>query len=101
VEIKLPDRDAVEETLIWIDELDPPYCRVSWSYFPYQNPTRVRHKAEALMRLYAAGQHRCKHCGDLIEPWRRLDARYCCEGCRKAAARRRRSERLSTMQERP
>lgn len=95
----MSDRDPVEETLIWIEELQPPHCRMSWSYFPYQNPTRVRRKTEALGCLYASGRHRCAHCGDPIEPWRRLDARYCCEPCRKAAARQRRAARLSCFQE--
>ncbi len=91
----MSDRDPIEETLIWIDDLDPPHVRLSWSYFVYQNSTRVKRKAAVLARLYARGLHFCDHCGDVIQPWRRIDARYCCEPCRKAAARQRRVERLS------
>lgn len=31
----------------------------------------------------------CQWCGDPVPEFRRADARYCCEGCRKRAARKR------------
>ena len=32
----------------------------------------------------------CSWCRDPVPIWRRADARFCCEGCRKKAARQRR-----------
>jgi hypothetical protein len=36
---------------------------------------------------------RCLWCRDDLQAWRRADAQYCCEGCRKRAARARRVSR--------
>lgn len=80
-----------DDVLIWIDELDPPYCRITWSTYPHQNDTRTRRKVERLCRLYGAGRHTCQRCGELIAPYKRLDARYCTEACRKAQGRERRA----------
>lgn len=33
----------------------------------------------------------CHACGDLVPEYRRADARYCCEGCRKRHSRTRRN----------
>lgn len=35
----------------------------------------------------------CWWCGGEVPEYRRADARYCCEGCRKRAARQRRESR--------
>ena len=82
-----------EMILIDLDELSPPYCRVTHSTYPGQNPTRAKRKAITLANLYASGKHTCAHCGDLIPTYKRLDSKYCSEACRKAAARLRRKAR--------
>lgn len=83
-----------EECTISIEELDPPYVRLTWAYYSWQNQTRIRKRAERLVNNYARGWN-CLRCGQTIDPWKRVDARYCCESCRKMAARdrRRRSSR--------
>ena len=48
--------------------------------------------ADKATRLHIDGWA-CRQCCAPIPMYRRADARYCCEGCRKLAARRRRAER--------
>jgi hypothetical protein len=79
--------------LIWIEELDPPRVSLSWSYFPWQNQTLIRRRVEKLVRKYARGWH-CHYCGDLMPVWKRIDAIYCSESCRKMAAHKRRAIRV-------
>ena len=47
----------------------------------------------AIRRNIIASGWRCLWCGDPVPLYRRADARYCCEGCRKRAARERRMVR--------
>ncbi len=80
----MTDRDFMR---ISIDRLDPP--RLSYNVFRWQNATRIGKRVEQLARNYARGWH-CLHCGELMPVWKRIDATYCKEGCRKMAARKRR-----------
>ena len=82
----MPDR---ESTLIWIEELDPPHVSLTWSSYPWQNSTHIKRRAERLARNYARGWY-CERCQKLMPVWKRADARYCSESCRKMAARLRR-----------
>jgi len=78
------------ETTIWIEELDPPHVRLSWTHYPWQNATHIKRRAAQLAVKYANGWH-CARCENVMPVWKRLDARYCCESCRKLAARARRA----------
>ncbi|WP_405403614.1 hypothetical protein [Paracoccus sp. Ld10] len=53
---------------------------------------RTQRKARA--RRILANLHRdgwaCRNCGGPVPEYRRADARYCCEGCRKRVSRNRR-----------
>ena len=50
-------------------------------------------RTKRMMRIAAnirRNRWRCEHCGDPIPLYRRVDARFCRERCRKAAQRERR-----------
>ncbi|MCR9140133.1 MAG: hypothetical protein NXI27_29380 [Alphaproteobacteria bacterium] len=81
-----------EDCLIWIEDLDPPQVRVTWSVYSWQNPIHVRRRAEKLARKYVRGWH-CEGCNEVMPVWKRVDATYCSETCRKRAARQRRAQR--------
>lgn len=53
---------------------------------------RIARANAVLMRLKRDGWT-CRECSDPIPIYRRADARYCCVGCRKRAARLRREGR--------
>ena len=84
--------DRMGETMIWIEDIDPPYVRLTWSYFPHQNSTRIKRRVDRLAVKYSTGWH-CVECGDLMPVYRLLDAVYCSEICRKITARKRRNAR--------
>lgn len=63
------------------------------AYFGTGNNGNRQKRAEAMLRRLARGDWFCRWCGDPLPEWRRADARYCCEGCRKRSARQRRKER--------
>ncbi|MCX8955414.1 hypothetical protein OU790_18500 [Ruegeria sp. NA] len=77
-----------ESATIWIEELSPPYVRMAFTSFPWQNAHRIAQRANALARNYSKGWY-CAYCGELMPEWKRIDAKYCKEGCRKMAARER------------
>ncbi len=51
-------------------------------------------RAVAILRNLQRGGWRCLWCGDPVPLYKRADARFCCEGCRKRAAQRRREWRF-------
>jgi hypothetical protein len=51
-------------------------------------------RARAIAENIRQGGWRCSRCGTKIPVFKRADARYCREGCRKAEARKRRELRL-------
>ncbi len=83
----MTDRD---NATIWIEELNPPQVRLSFTHFPWQNAHRIAERATKLAQNYSKGWH-CAYCGNLMLVWKRIDAKYCKEGCRKMAARKRRT----------
>ncbi|RYH10513.1 hypothetical protein EU800_07120 [Tropicimonas sp. IMCC6043] len=83
-----PDPEA-----LWIDEeADRPTVTYQAYCWTGNNGNR-RKRAIAMLRRLARGDWTCRWCGDALPDWRRVDARYCCEGCRKRAARSRRMYR--------
>lgn len=50
-------------------------------------------RAKRVLRNLAANGWACAWCGGPVPEFRRADARYCCEGCRKRGARGRRTAR--------
>lgn len=57
------------------------------------NPKHRLARAKAVLARLRLDGWTCHQCGDPIPMFRRADARYCSEGCRKRAARSRASER--------
>lgn len=54
-------------------------------------------RAKAILGRLSRRDWLCRTCGDDLPEWRRADALYCSEGCRKKAARQRRKARLRTL----
>ncbi len=78
-----PDPFAIEITE-WDDGRVTVTYQVHWS----GNRTR-KQRAVAILKKVRRDGWRCQWCQDPIPLFRRADARYCCEGCRKRAARHR------------
>jgi len=80
-----PDPDS-----LWIEEdADRPTVTFQ-AYFWTGNNGNRRKRAVAMLRRLAHGDWKCRWCSDALPDWRRVDARYCGESCRKKAARWRR-----------
>lgn len=76
---------------LWIDEYDPRRPCVSFQpYFWTGNAGNRRARTLAILRRLKLGDWFCRWCGETLPDYVRADALYCREGCRKAAARRRR-----------
>jgi len=60
-------------------------------YFWTGNSGNRAHRAIAIHRRIRQGSWSCRWCRDDLPAYRRSDAQYCCEGCRKRAARHRRA----------
>ncbi|TDL88024.1 hypothetical protein [Meridianimarinicoccus aquatilis] len=78
---------------LWIENHEPPYRVCHQAYFWTGNNGNRQARAVTILRRLARHDWYCRWCGDPLPDWRRADARYCCEGCRKRAARNRRVER--------
>ncbi len=75
---------------LWIDtEAERPSVLFQ-AYFWTGNNGNRRKRAIAILRRLQRSDWKCRWCGDPLPDWRRADALYCCEGCRKRAARVRR-----------
>ncbi len=57
------------------------------------NPKHRKARAVAVLRRLRCDGWTCPECGDPVPMFRRADADYCREACRKKSARRRRSRR--------
>ena len=79
---------------LWIDDDDPGRPAVSWQpYFWTGNNGNRRNRAIAILKRLRRGTWRCLLCGDDLPEYLRADAVYCSTGCRKRAARERRTGR--------
>jgi hypothetical protein len=76
---------------LWIDD-DDPERPVVWfeQYFWTGNRGNRMARAVKITRRLRLGDWQCRWCGDMFPDYKRADARYCCERCRKAAAQARR-----------
>ena len=83
-----PDPDA-----LWIASDEPPYRVTFEAYFWTGNNGNRKTRAFAMLRRLARGDWKCEWCREPLPDWRRVDAQYCREGCRKRAARWRRKWR--------
>ena len=70
--------------------------RPSAFFHAYGWDGKARHRkrrAETILRRIASRTWRCAWCNAPLPDWRRADAEFCREGCRKRAARARRAAR--------
>lgn len=78
-----PDPDAV-----WLEVNK--YGRLAVSYYGAfwdRNSKSRKRRAVAMLKRAAKGNWICLWCGGELPYFKRVDARYCCEGCRKRRAR--------------
>ena len=67
--------------------------RLSICYAECGNPRHRKARVERIAVQILQSGWCCRYCGQPVPLHRRADARYCCEGCRKRAARQRRRYR--------
>lgn len=79
---------------VWIEEPEPGRYSTRADIWPGGNRKSRIARMMAMHRNARFDGWRCLWCGDLIPTFRRTDARFCCEGCRKRAARKWRARRL-------
>ena len=76
---------------IWLGDAEPGQIGVAFDR-PWNGNLKARTtRAVAILRNLQKGNWRCRECGTPVALHKRADAIYCCEGCRKRAARRRRT----------
>jgi len=88
-----------KDSAIWLD-YDPPHISVSWGCYSWQNSTHIKRRANRLLERYARGW-RCRRCNELMPVWKRIDAVYCSESCRKLTARKRQMAKMLIAADRP
>lgn len=82
---------APEPDTLWFEEYDGQVVANFQRYFWTGNVAHRKARAIAIMRRMRRGDWLCLWCGETLPDYKRADARYCCEGCRKSAARGRRA----------
>ena len=84
-----PDPDAV-----WIGSDERTHRVFYEAYLWTGNDGNRKKRAMAMVRRLARHDWKCRWCGEPLPAWRRVDAKYCRERCRKRAARWRRNEQV-------
>ncbi len=77
---------------IWIERTAAGYRATYERYLCTGNEARRKARVMAIGKRMMQGTWRCKWCGDDLSQYKRADAQFCREGCRKRAARHRRAE---------
>ena len=77
-----PDPDT-----LWIEFEEGRWRATFECYFGTGNKANRQKRAIVIALRMARGDWVCRWCGGELPIWRRADARYCCEGCRKRAVR--------------
>lgn len=80
-----PDPNAITLGEDWPDRMTV----LVETFMSGNRKARMARAKRILGNLYRGGWL-CWWCRDPVPLWRRADARFCCEGCRKRAARERR-----------
>jgi hypothetical protein len=82
-----------EPDTVWIERYEG---RIWATFVGYGWDRKARNRerrASTILRRTAARTWCCGWCGNPLPEWRRADAEYCREGCRKRAARARKEAR--------
>jgi len=77
----------------WIEEIENGHRVCFQAYDWTGNNGNRRKRANAILRRLARGDWYCRWCYAVLPDHLRADALYCCEACRKKAARARRESR--------
>ena len=80
-----PDPNAV-----WLERHERRVTATFEAYFWTGNAGHRQARAMAILRRWQRRDWFCRWCGDDLPDWRRADAHFCRESCRKKAARARR-----------
>ena len=75
---------------IWLGDAAPGQINVTMDFAWNGNRKARMARAVAILRNLQRNNWRCFWCAGPVPLHKRADARYCCEGCRKGAARWRR-----------
>lgn len=86
-----PDPHAV-----WIEESNGRYSAYFDAYFWTRNAGNREKRAKEMLRRFTNGDWVYRWCSDDLPEWRRVDALYCCQGCKKKAQRARRAARCNS-----
>jgi hypothetical protein len=78
-----------------IEEDDDGRLTITAEIWPHGNRRHRIARMTAVTRRLRWEGWRCRECNKPVPLYKRADARFCSEQCRKLAARRRRAERLS------
>jgi hypothetical protein len=78
---------------LWFEEWDGSLLATYECYYGTGNAGNRKARALAILNRIKRATWRCSWCADDLPVWRRADAMYCREGCRKKAARGRREWR--------
>ena len=88
---------APDPSAVWFERQDSKISACYMRYFWTQNVGNRKARALAILKRIAQRDWHCLWCHNDLPDWRRADAKYCCGGCRKRAARlRRKRVNLST-----
>lgn len=75
---------------LWIDDDDPARPAVSFQNYSWTNNSGNRKaRAISILRRLQLKDWACRWCGDPLPEYKRADALYCGESCRKRSARAR------------
>jgi hypothetical protein len=79
-----------EPNAVWIEEGWDGRLTATYEVFLITNRSARKKRALAMLRNVARGGWLCPWCSEPVPHFRRTDARFCGESCRKKAARWRR-----------
>lgn len=75
---------------LWIEYDGTRFAVTYERYFWTQNEGNRRDRAKAILHRLKAGTWLCRWCGNDLPEYKRADALFCCEGCKRRAAKARR-----------
>jgi hypothetical protein len=86
----VPDPNGLD-----IEEHDDGSFTITAEIWPHGNRRHRIARMKAVTRRLRCGGWRCRECKDRVPLYKRADAHFCSERCRKLAARRRHAARQS------
>lgn len=75
---------------LWVEHDGSRFVVYYQRYFWTQNEGNRRERARVILARLRAGTWFCRWCDDELPEYKRADAQFCSEGCKRRAARARR-----------